>query len=498
MLWGCGGFLEEYSQNEMRPRTVTDLQMLMIGEVYPVSNFFTPYLDLLTDDVQSGFTNKTNNAPFIANLERGEAAFTWSVDMFDMMKEAGVNTYDTWVQYYKYIKGCNVVLDHIDTVQGSVEEKEKIRGEALAMRAFYYFQLVNLFAKPYNAEGIDPATEPGVPVILISTISDNDPYPMRRSLAEVYAQIESDLLTAMPLMDAHGRTQNTKYRASDLFVHTLLSRMYLYMEQWEKAAEHASIVLARKPALINLTAAGVPAAPTAYLGPGTPAAAANVYGPASPELIWGYSNNSAEFHYDYYFNMTILAGDIPPFRVSQSLKETYDYNLTSTSNRGDLRPSFWYVQYRVAGATYDLWKGNQKSAALEPIKGMRTSELYLNRAEANAEMFIASGDDALRTAALDDLNTLRTARYDTRTAAYTPVDIAAGDELLQFVRDERRRELPYEEHRWFDLRRYGMPEIKHTFQKDPNVAPQEYTLPAGGALYVLPLPSWVLERNPNL
>lgn len=510
ILSGCGKFLEEYSQNEIRPKHVSDLQMLMVGEAYPMQSYFVPYLELLTDDIDSFFVN---NQGMITDMTKGEGAFTWSPDMFDMMKGLSVGVSDSWERYYSRIKACNIVLDYVNKVEGTVDEKEKVTGEALAIRSFYYFQIVNLWAKPYNAPGIDRATEPGIPLVLSPTVTDL--YPARSTLQQVYDQIEGDLLAALPLMEKHGRNQTTKYRASDLFVHTLLSRFYLYTEQWAKAAEHAGIVLSRKSALINLTSlatpavapATVPTFPTGVITVGgyTTVAGAAPFALDSPELIWAYSRGgTGEFHYDYNFAGTSTAAPAT-YRASTSLKATYDYDLYDQNNRRDLRPTAWFTKWLLNYTaispgvyTYEIRYAGQKSLTMQPAKGMRTAELYLNRAEANAQLFLAGGNDALRTAALADLNTLREARFDTRTVAYTPVAITNGQELLQFVRDERRRELCWEEHRWFDLRRWGMPEIRHTFKRDNLSEPQEYTLEQGDARYVLPIASWVLARNPNL
>ena len=56
-----------------------------------------------------------------------------------------------------------------------------------------------------------------------------------------------------------------------------------------------------------------------------------------------------------------------------------------------------------------------------------------------------------------------------------PTTISEGEQLVSFIRDERRRELCFENHRWFDLRRYGMEEIKHTWY-DTSGEPIEYIL----------------------
>ncbi|HWW39760.1 RagB/SusD family nutrient uptake outer membrane protein, partial [Pedobacter sp.] len=101
-----------------------------------------------------------------------------------------------------------------------------------------------------------------------------------------------------------------------------------------------------------------------------------------------------------------------------------------------------------------------------------------------------------RTSALQDLNTLRMSRYDTRQA-YVPVNITDKTQLLNFCRDERRREFPFDGHRWFDLRRYGMPSISHFYEEVPGTG-QTFTLAKGDDRYTFPIPQEVLDRNGEL
>ena len=128
---------------------------------------------------------------------------------------------------------------------------------------------------------------------------------------------------------------------------------------------------------------------------------------------------------------------------------------------------------------------------------MRVAELYLNRAEANMRRYLQNGEERLRVSALTDLNFLRSSRYDTRNVEYKDVDYS-GDDLLTFYKEERRRELAFEDHRWFDLRRYGMPEITHVYQGSESEIPATYVLPQGSDRYVLPIPRSVLDKNYNL
>ena len=101
---------------------------------------------------------------------------------------------------------------------------------------------------------------------------------------------------------------------------------------------------------------------------------------------------------------------------------------------------------------------------------------------------------------MEDLNDLRSHRFDS-LAPYENKTLAdfnnAGEKLLTFCLEERRRELVAEfNSRWFDLRRLGMPRIVHTYYMDGETT--EYILEEKDRRYVLPIPERVIEQNPNL
>ena len=95
------------------------------------------------------------------------------------------------------------------------------------------------------------------------------------------------------------------------------------------------------------------------------------------------------------------------------------------------------------------------------------------------------------------MNKLRENRYDTRNVPYNKVNFTDADELLQFYKDERRRELCFEGHRWFDLRRYGCPELKHVWYDESGEA-IEYTLREKDPGYTLLIPQEAFTQNPSL
>ena len=485
---GCSDFLEESSQDEVRPSTVEDLEQLLLGEGYLRTNDVVNYLELLTDNVENHYTWNDREQSVLA---QGSPVFMWEFDMFERMEEEGYAC-NTWGDLYSKIKGCNVVLDMLPQVTGDEENKLNQRGQALALRASYYFMLVNMYALPYNAEGIDRETALGVPLILESTVKDD--FPPRASLARVYEQIETDLLEAAELLDQYGQG-NINLKVTPLFPHMLLSRMYLYMEDWENAAAQASIVIEKNPQLRRLSDYYRLVEDPWGLFPPTmeyDSEGAAVYGNDSPELIYGYgSAGSGLSHFYPTPDWITYPGSEPVFAVSDELINSHDAN--------DLRPHYYYYEYLTSwlGTTdylYGTKAGGTSNESYSSAKGMRVAEAYLNRAEANIRLFIETGNDELRVDALEDLNFLREHRYD---SPYTDIDIADGEELLALCLDERRKEFSFEDHRWFDLRRLGMPELRHEISFSEGVV-QEVILPQGSNRYVLPIPTKVLERNPSL
>ena len=179
------------------------------------------------------------------------------------------------------------------------------------------------------------------------------------------------------------------------------------------------------------------------------------------------------------------------FGVSQ----TEEGDLLPLYEEGDQRYYAFFLQ-----AVTD--KGIYKDYRHAPYKhfsskycphALRTSEALLNAAEAHVQ----KGSETDRNAAIRLLNLLRKNRFTPETyKELTLADFATTADLLQFVRDERRRELCFEEiHRWADLRRYGCPSLKHVFYASKNSSPEVYVLEQGDQNYTLELPKSELDYN---
>ena len=141
LLASCQDFLEPKSQSEYVPELVQSLQELLIGRVYmgPYDGAITGRMCFFDDDVAcrsdlAGFDDNSEG-----DFEQVRLAYSWSDEM--PLRLSGYNVYGA---IYQKIVGCNAVLDYMDDVDGSQEEKDYVKAQALTMRAFYYLSLIHI------------------------------------------------------------------------------------------------------------------------------------------------------------------------------------------------------------------------------------------------------------------------------------------------------------------------------------------------------------------
>ena len=487
----CGDFLEPNSTSEFVPEDAVSLNELLLGEAYQRNDMtgFDIFLGLLDDDIEAA-PYQTPTDGFDAN--KYIAAFTWQPDMFKMMEKAGAGHTNMYQSYYEVILGANAVIDYLPNVTDTEDNINKVKAQAYALRGFYYFNLVNIFGAPYSSD----STTLGVPLKLQSGIEPSDDYLKRKTVAEVYAQILSDLHTAeatyLELPESEQWSEN--YRTSLPMVQLMLSRTYLYMENWEEAARYAKMVMDDKRfKLLDLNT--VPLEDLNDKGEYV-RTYLNMPTYKCSETIWPYGNVTDMFKwtYDYANTTSSISGQKMHayFQASQSLLDSYlDWDLRLThyivhapdGQGGEMPMAYGKVNI---GTTYYLPVTSVGTFG----RCLRLSEAYLNYAEAMA-MLGGSGDDEATAA----LNTLLENRFDPED--FEEVEFGSNAELVQFVRDERRRELCYEGHRWFDLRRWGMPAITHTWHDNESQS-SNYTLQEDDLLYTIPIPDEALQSNASL
>ena len=481
----CDSFLEKTPQDEMIPETTTSFNELLWGEGYPAEGRAMDVVcSYLSDEYTSLYSSgRSDEALLYQNF------YTWQPLAYEIALDAeeqggygmtgGMNC---WENYYKRVLGCNIALKYADGSIGTDEDKERLKGEALVLRAFYYFQLVNYYALPYSNK--DSLTNPGVPIVLSPDIVETG--SPRNTVSEVYRQILSDLNEGIRLLEMRGR-ESAVYRLNALSAHLLASRVYLYMENWEKALEHARVVMGQKE-LCDYTQ-GVPTA---------------IFTAENDDILWMYGTK------DNVWGIGDANLSSSAFVASYSLYESFESEEWKDARADGFfsvaRDSVFdsYYDYETGQVIKELISSSVMVSVLKYptstsayMQGVRVTEAYLNAIEALLGQYKA-GNSGAGNEALQLLNDFRSKRYVSAGGTAIPgIEMKNADELIDIYRLERRKELCYEGQRWFDLRRFGMPRLEKIWALDGN-AREKYVLEKHDPLYVLEIPAYVTDLNSGL
>lgn len=461
-LGACSDFLKEESQSEVIPKTTNDFSELLLGTGYPdVNSPKFSFVSLMDDDCALFLTYITKEPD--SQVETSAAItnfpiYSWQPYLSDYDgydAEINISPSSTaYGQFYAKILGCNAVLDYIDEAVGPDNEKDRVKAEALAVRSLLYFQLVNIYGEPYNHD----KEALGVPVRLTADLTEE--HLKRQTVGYIYEEIiVKGLVEAARLMDPLPVIRKN-YRVNQPAIHILLSRVYLYMEKYEeciaevgKAIEQGAVLLDMVNALDQI-ASGRVYAPITY---------------DNPEIEWLFGPSAVLDGYAYQ------PGTAPAFRAlwDEANDRRFLANNFRSQTGSDGTPNNSVLMTKP--------RGNNSFG-----QSIRSAEAFLNRMEAYA----LSGEERL---ALSELNDFRKKRI----MDYEEVQLS-GQALLDEIRLERRKELCFEGHRWFDLRRQGMPEIKHAYKFEKGGEVYEFVLEQGDPMYTIPLPNSLLVQNPGL
>ncbi len=374
--------------------------------------------------------------------------------------------------HYGAINDANILLSEIDATSGDQALKDKLKGEAFFMRAFFYFDLARVYGyepgKEVNGwnKSVVIRTEP------VIGFSGADLKP-RSTNRELYDLMESDLQAAIGLLPVAAKGSANAYRASKGAAEALLARVYLYDSKFAEAAAMASQAMATS---------GLANDGTGLLTPANYVAAFSTF--PNPESLFEIEIRSNDWSTVDGVNNSVasLAANVLP---SAQFILTASNELLAAYETGDIRRATWTETTR-SGATGVVYRSNKwlgaKGDFLQNLPIIRGAELYLIRAEAR----FRTGDEA---GAISDLNALRSKRgLGVVSAGIT------GPSLFNQILQERRVEFALEGHRWYDLKRNGLPISKHgSFQPVPYA---DYRILAPLPQDQLTLNS-ALENNPG-
>lgn len=442
----CSNFLDQESSDEVIVTTVADYSELLLGSGYPspTSSLYT-LLYALDDDM--GLVESQVSDYSATSVEGLFPFYTWQPNMWTNPASATGTYTDCYESTYERIKGVNAVLDGIDEAVGDQEELEQVKAEALALRGYYYYMLVNIFSEPYSYN----KESAGVPLKLTANLETSG--RPRGTVAEVYDQIISDLNESAALFAKYTKRRGT-YRINRPAVEILLCRVYLQMEEWQKVVDAATEAIKEGGEISDYTT---------------------------------LSGSDCISKYDYTEVEWVFGNGNTPSRLT-AMGVSADLGKLLTSN--DKRTSFWFYYSSWTGS-WTIYKHRMSypsGTARMPTNSVRMSEAWLSRAEAYAQL----GQTASAQADLKELQTKRYTDLDAQESA------TASLTLLEKIRQERRVELCFDEVRWFDLRRYGMPRIEHAYKATEGATMQTYVLQEKDPLYTIPIPADDVAANGNI
>ncbi|OQP55888.1 hypothetical protein A4H97_20060 [Niastella yeongjuensis] len=425
----CKKYLNEKpKQNLATPSTLSDLQALL-DNGYSNGNS-TCYSEFLADNYYL-----TASAWSGATID-DRLNYTWDKDA-KLISRSSI-----WNAPYSAIYNANLVLDYLPNIKISASDStsyKNIKGTALFCRAFMFYQLAQLFCKPFTSSA---ATDLG---IVLRTTAAVEAASTRSTVQQTYDQIINDLTIASVFLPA---TTLFSTQPNNAAACGLLARVYLSMRDYENAGIYAGKALNLNNSLLNYNAI---------------------------TKIPGFKQNP-EIQF-------LSRGGYGPIGLFDPAASRVDSNLYKTYGADDLRKQICFTV--SAGAV--SWQGSYTSEFIhvyDPFDGVANDEIYLVRAECLAR---AGSKDA----AMADLNTLLKNRY--KAGTFTGLTASDANDALNIILTERRKELVFRGLRWTDLRRFNVEGANITLKRDINGT--VYTLPPNDLRWSILIPEVEINRS---
>jgi hypothetical protein len=399
-----------------------------------------------------------------------------------------------WSSSYNGINEANLILEAVPRVFGTdgitAADTTSWNGQLRYLRALYYFDMVKVYSYIPGAV-VSQQDRGGIPIITIGVNSTEAALalqPERASTNDVYNFILRDLLYAESTLTFPGLGVNYANKAA---AQALLSRVYLYMKDYSNAKRWADacITLAgnrlssasnylpqwRLPTHGETLFQFVLATPAENNGvnESLQTSFTTLTSPGNTSVTGGFGDLVPTISLLNGLGITLAGGNTAA---------NYAVNATVASRSSDVRNLLYEPGTTGRGPSKvecTKYLGKNGPINLDNLPVIRIAEVYLTRAEAMA----TSGSPVFNeTAALADLNTIATNRGLTAFSL-------SGSALYEEILNQRRLELAFEGHRFFDLKRLGRDLIKA-----PHYNPVAFT----DIRILAPLPTREIDGNKKM
>ncbi|HTO14591.1 MAG TPA: RagB/SusD family nutrient uptake outer membrane protein [Edaphocola sp.] len=356
-----------------------------------------------------------------------------------------------WDLYYSIVTNANFILTNIEEAKGPEMERNEVKGQAYAYRAWAYLQLIQTYQFPYGGlkyivdggsgnygvvgEGATPSQALGVPLYTEPTKKPH----ARASLREIITQIDNDLDSSIVNFEKGATNRGSdKSQINGNIAHGLKARSALYQRKWAVAASEAELArqglfLSSGNALLdgfNSTSAG--------------------------EWMWGAVINSEQngIYASFLSHMDPKVGGYASWAekiiANPLIREMPLVPFSKAIDSNDTRAHWWNPSSRAKWPGYEDYKYRSQLKFRAPSEAsfagdypyMRVPEMYLIEAEAKA----LANDLPGAKAVLEEF--AKTRQFDYDASAYNTKDL-----LVHEIWRQRRLELWGEGFRFFDAKR---------------------------------------------
>jgi hypothetical protein len=363
-----------------------------------------------------------------------------------------------WSTYYPQIKTINVVLAGIP--QGVTDDKLKaIRGQALALRGYFYFMLARMYGPTYIGN------ESKLCVPLYTEVAFEG--KARATVAEVYTQIEADLNESVELLKEYKRKNNNAVDQS--VAQAFLADVYLEMGKYSHSAVLANAARQKYPLLTeNEWMQGF-------------------YDVANKDTMWGASITSAQSSFVASFFSHFDNTNESGYAGGLGIYKNIDKNLYNLISNTDYRKNAFVAP-----------SGNSTYPSLPPYANLKFIDptvdagdyIYLRAASMyyiEAEAYARSGNEALAKKALYDITITRDPSYVLSTNS--------GSALINEIILQKRIELWGEGYAWFDMKRLGVA-LTRDYLGSNHPAFGKFNIAVGDNKFIFQIPQAEIDANP--
>jgi len=389
-------------------------QSQIVGElVFQEKNLADAALADIYNDVLGRIMNASYFTPYIG-LYTGELYYTGSqlsfyegfINCNVLPSNSTINEF--WSKDYTAIYKANAIIEGMDnSTTIGIEDKNRIKGEALFFRAYLHFYLVNLFGN--------------IPYISTTDYTENRKVS-RMAVQEVYKHLVADLIAAKELLPENYNSTGERVHVNKWAASALLSRVYLYSGQWEEAESESTSLITNSLFTMETSLN-------------------KVFLKESTSIIFSLksqnSTNASDGNF-YIQNSSYISSHA--FLLSEYVADAFEPY--------DQRRSLWVGSLTTTeGDTVYFSSKYKEIPTSTPSKEysvlLRIEEQYLIRAEARAHLEDIDGSQ-------QDLNVIR------NRAGLENTEAATVNDLLEAILHEREVEFFLEvAHRFFDLKRMG-------------------------------------------